>query len=128
MTSRRGFSLVELLTVIVVIAILAAIVIPRFVRSRERAVTAMLQSDLRYLATLQEVYWNENRVYSADPDAIGFTASEGVVITVVEADRNGWGATANHDGTPDTCAFYVGSATPAAPATGTGSPECAELP
>lgn len=128
MTSRRGFSLVELLTVIVVIAILAAIVIPRFVQSRERAVTAMLQADLRYLATLQEVYWNDHRVYSSSPTDLGFEASEGVTVTFAAADRDGWGATATHSGTPESCAFYFGSATPAAPATGTGAPECAELP
>ncbi|WP_405285220.1 prepilin-type N-terminal cleavage/methylation domain-containing protein [Gaopeijia maritima] len=128
MTTRRGFSLVELLTVIVVIAILAAIVIPRFVQSRERAVTAMLQADLRYLATLQEVYWNEHRVYAGAAGDLDFEASEGVVVTFAVADRDGWGATAAHPGTPVTCAFYVGSATPVAPATGTGAPECAEVP
>lgn len=127
MPRRRGFSLIELLVVIVVIAILAAIVVPRFIRSKEQAVTAMLQADLRYLATLQEAYWNEHRTYSSSPDDLGFSPSEGVVVTIAGS-RDGWGARADHPGTPETCAFYVGAATPVAPATGTGTPECAVLP
>lgn len=127
-TTPRGFSLIELLTVIVVLGILAAIVIPRFIRAREEAVTTMLQADLRYLATVQEVYWSDHREYAGTVAALDFESSEGVVITVVTADRDGWGAVATHDGTPESCAIYVGTAVPAPPATGVGAPQCAALP
>ncbi len=125
MKPPRGFSLIELLTVIVVIAILAAIVVPRFVKTRAEAVSTMLKADLRYLATVQEIYWEEHRSYAGVVADLDFEGSEGVVVTMVAADRDGWGATATHPGTPESCAIYVGSATPAPPATTTGSPQCA---
>lgn len=128
MTTRRGFSLLELLAVMTLIAILAAIVIPRFAQARAEAVNAMLQADLRYLATVQEAYWDEHRVYAGDTAEMDFEPSEGVAITVVTADRDGWGATATHPHTPESCAFYAGSAVPAPPATATGAPQCAEVP
>ena len=113
---------------VVVIAILAAIVVPRFKRARAEAVSAMLQADLRYLATLQEVYWGEHRVYAEAPAALEFEPSEGVVITVLTADQDGWSATATHSGTPEHCALYVGSAAPAPPAATPGVLHCAEVP
>lgn len=127
MPLRRGFSLIELLVVMVVIAALAAIVLPRLARSKERAVTAMLMADLRYLATLQEIYWNDHGTYSASPQDLGFAGSDGVVVAL-SATAQGWTASADHGGTPETCAYFIGTITPRPPAVGAGAPECAELP
>ena len=49
-----GFSLVELLVVVLIIAILAAIAIPLFLRQRNKAYMADLQSTLRNAATIAE--------------------------------------------------------------------------
>jgi prepilin-type N-terminal cleavage/methylation domain-containing protein len=57
----RGFTLVELLTVIAVIAILAAILFPVFARSREKARTASCENNLFNIGL-------SLRLYAADHD------------------------------------------------------------
>ena len=54
--NRSGFSIIELLVVILILAILAAIAIPIFVRQRERAWTAQMQSSLKNAAVASESY------------------------------------------------------------------------
>ena len=55
-TSRSddGFSLVELLTVIVILGVLAAIAVPTFLGQRQKAFRSAMVSDLRTLVTAQE--------------------------------------------------------------------------
>lgn len=124
MTDRRAFTLIELLTVMVVLAVLAAIAMPRFARSKERAVSVMLKADLKYLASLQEIYRTTYFTYGADATTLGFGASDGVTVTIGAAGATGWSATATHPGTDEVCAIYSGSAAPAAPATTPGIPQC----
>lgn len=121
---RTGFTLVELLVVITVIGILAAIVIPRFTGSRERAFITTLKADLRNLSSQQEIHHGNQSSYTNDLSVLGFTASSGVAVTVVAADATGWSATATHAGSAETCAVFYGSAAPVAPATSAGVVEC----
>jgi prepilin-type N-terminal cleavage/methylation domain-containing protein len=53
-TDERGFSLVELLVVILIIGVLAAIAIPLLMNQRNKAFDASLKSDLRSVATAME--------------------------------------------------------------------------
>ena len=46
---RNGFTLVELLVVIVVLAVLAAIVLPKFMDSSTRSKESSLKSDLKLM-------------------------------------------------------------------------------
>jgi prepilin-type N-terminal cleavage/methylation domain-containing protein len=117
-TRRSGFTLIELLIVVVIIGILAAIAIPKFTAVREKAFMSSAKADLRNLASLQEVYYNDNYTFSNDLTAVGFAGSEGVTIAFGEATNLGWSATAAHIGLPlDFCAFFHGDATPVSPAT-----------
>jgi len=63
---REGFTLVELLIVIVVIAILAAITIVAYGGVTEKARVATLQSDLSQAKTFMESYLAENGQYPPD--------------------------------------------------------------
>src|SRR5688572_27593951 len=108
---RRGFTLVELLVVVAMIAILAALAIPRFMRTREQAYRNTMVADLRNLASAQEIYQISNMQYAPTLAAVGAFASRDVTIDITEASPNGWAATAVHTGlTGARCGVFFGSA------------------
>lgn len=57
---QRGFTLVELLIVVIILAILAAIVVPQFGSSTEDARAATLKSDLANLRDAIELYYHQH--------------------------------------------------------------------
>lgn len=62
-TAQKGFTIVELLIVIVVIGILAALVLNTFTGVQKRARDTDRQNDIAQLATQLEVYYNDNGKY-----------------------------------------------------------------
>ena len=123
--ARSGFTLIELLIVVVIIGILAAIAIPKFGAVRERAYLAAATADLKNLANLQDVYYNDHYTYTSDLTSLGMTSTQGITITVPEADNTGWSATAIHAGLPsESCAIYHGGAAQVIPATVVSVVQC----
>jgi len=81
--TARGFSLIELLIVIAVILIIAAIAIPNFMRSKMRANEASAVSSLRSITTADVVYSTTYEIgYSSSLAALGGT---GAVISQTNA-------------------------------------------
>ena len=62
--NQKGFTLIELMIVIAIIGILAAIAIPQFSAYRQRAGDAATQADIKNAATALEVYYTDNSDYS----------------------------------------------------------------
>ncbi len=60
----RGFTLVELLIVVAIIGILAAIAIPQFAAYRTRSYNAAATSDLRNVRTTEESFFADNSSYA----------------------------------------------------------------
>ncbi|HUT25753.1 MAG TPA: prepilin-type N-terminal cleavage/methylation domain-containing protein [Sumerlaeia bacterium] len=60
---RTAFTLIELLIVVAIIAILAAIAVPNFLEAQVRAKVANVMSDYRALRTALETYRVDNNIY-----------------------------------------------------------------
>ena len=88
-SARRddGFSLVELLTVIVILGVLAAIAVPTYLGQRQKAFRSAMVSDLRTLVTAQESRAIDgNPMYSTDLSALrkdGYQRSDGVSLPTI---------------------------------------------
>jgi len=81
----KGFTLIELMIVIAIIGILAAIAIPQFAAYRVRGFNADAQTHVRNLATSLEAYFADKNVYTAtvaDLATYGYTVVPGVTPTI----------------------------------------------
>ncbi len=61
---RKAFTLVELLIVIAIIAILAAITIPQFSKYKQRAYVAAMKSDAHNIIAAEEAYFAQYDKYA----------------------------------------------------------------
>ena len=113
MRDNKGFTLIELLIVVVIIGILAAIAIPKFSATREKAYFAAMKSDLKNLASQQEIYYSDEYAYTTTAVDLGFVSSSGVTVDIDGAAADGWSATAEHAALAgEGCAIYYGNGTP----------------
>jgi type IV pilus assembly protein PilA len=131
MRNNKGFTLIELLIVVVIIGILAAIAIPKFSATREKAYFAAMKSDLKNLASQQEIYYSDNYTYTSSVNELAFVNSDGVIVTIAGTSSSGWAASATHAalGSAEGCAIFYGTATaPTSPTTPTQPGEIACVP
>ena len=125
--TTRGFTLIELLIVVVIIGILVAIAIPKFSNSKGRALVSQMKSDLRNMVTAQESYMADAATYYNGPIpgvAMAYGPSQNVTITLSNVTNTGWAAVATSTATPRSCAIFIGTAAPPAPATSPGVAAC----
>jgi type IV pilus assembly protein PilA len=64
-----GFTLIELMVVVLIIAILIAIAIPTFLGARHRAQDRAAQSNLRNALTAEKTYYTDKQAYTPDATA-----------------------------------------------------------
>jgi prepilin-type N-terminal cleavage/methylation domain-containing protein len=62
-----GFTLIEMLVVLAIIAVLASILLPVFSRAREKARRTQCISNLVNIATAMKTYWQDHRAYPPPP-------------------------------------------------------------
>jgi prepilin-type N-terminal cleavage/methylation domain-containing protein len=117
--SRRGFTLIELLMVAGVLGILAAIAIPRYSGTKDKAYVAVMMADLHSAAIYEEQYATENHsqyfsgTATADTPVEGFRASKDVTVTLVAVNILGsriseWTAVARHLNSQESCELRTG--------------------
>ena len=111
----------------VVLGVLATIAIPKFSAMRTKSFIASVTSDLKNLASQQEIYLSNNHVYASTVTDMDITLTDRVTISINEATGSGWAATGTHAGLAgDSCGMFFGDATPsnATPATTPGTVQC----
>lgn len=95
---HRGFTFIELMLVVTIIGILAAIAIPKFLTYQCKTKQVEARKGLGALAKMQATYFAENEEYAADIDVLGFSmlASEGGYYTysILASERFEWKAEA----------------------------------
>jgi prepilin-type N-terminal cleavage/methylation domain-containing protein len=92
---EEGFTLIELMIVIAIIGILAAIAIPQFSAYRTRSYNSAAQADLRNAATAQEAYFVDEQTYCNDTGTLigptyGLFTSQNVTLNISEADNDSY--------------------------------------
>jgi prepilin-type N-terminal cleavage/methylation domain-containing protein len=102
MKPRKGFTIVELLTVMLLISALSAMAVPRFRQYKARALIATMQSDLGNLKIAQESYWAEHLRYATDTASLELRISANVAISITSKDvSGGYTAIATHHNVPN---------------------------
>jgi len=99
--SRKGFTLVELAVVIVIIGVLAAFGVPKFLNSVERSKAAEAFAYLAALRTAEERYQSKEGVYTEDVTQLDikmqppkyFTVGEILLTTNTESGDPSWNCT-----------------------------------
>ncbi len=97
--NQKGFTLIELMIVIAIIGILAAIAIPNFVSYRQRSYNSAAQTDLKNAMTTQEAYFVDNSTYAdslAKLTDAGYVQTSGVTFSVGATSATGYTMSAYH--------------------------------
>ncbi len=123
---KGGFTLVELIVVVSLIGIIAAIALKQMGQTQVKAYVSSMKADLRNFALAEESYFYDNGMYASNASMVGdaFIATPGVTITINEATKSGWSATTTHPRTSIKCYLFSEFAAPIGAATEAGTLVC----
>ncbi|MGM0365598.1 MAG: type II secretion system protein [Actinomycetota bacterium] len=89
---QRGFTLVELLIVVIILAVLSGIAVPSYMALRNRARESATENEMKNIATALELYNADQEEYPDDDTFLGDDLSDGdnVYMSNVPA-TDAWG-------------------------------------
>jgi type IV pilus assembly protein PilA len=73
---QRGFTLIELMIVVAIIGILAAIAIPNFIKFQARSKQSEAKTNLKSLFTAQKAFFGERDLFLTRGDIIGWSPEQ----------------------------------------------------
>ncbi|AKM10661.1 type II secretion system major pseudopilin GspG [Croceicoccus naphthovorans] len=86
---RNGFSLVELMVVLFIIALLATVVAINVLPSQDKAMKVKAQSDIATMAQAMEMYRLDNATYPSQSDGLNALVSPPATLTMPQNYRSG---------------------------------------
>ena len=70
LTGRQGFTLIEIMVVVVILSILAAIIVPRIMDRPDQARIVKARQDIRVIESAMKLYRLDNHVYPSTEQGI----------------------------------------------------------
>lgn len=81
LSNQKGFTIIELLVVIVIIGILVALLLPNLFSAQQRARDAERKNDLKTVQQQLEAYYSDNNFY---PEGMGELETDGYIDELPE--------------------------------------------
>jgi type IV pilus assembly protein PilA len=74
---KRGFTLIELMIVVAIIGLLAALAIPNFIKFQARSKQSEARSNLKAVFTAEKSYYGDKQIFVDLLDIVGFSPERG---------------------------------------------------
>ena len=74
--SRNGFTMIEMMVVVIVVGILASLALPHLQASKDKANLASVKNDLGNVQTAEEEYFSDHNAYGTLADLEGSTSAK----------------------------------------------------
>jgi len=82
--SNKGFTLIELMIVVVIVGILAALAVPRFMKAATKAKQSEAKEILKQVHTMQKTYFVEHETYCLNGVVASSTSPTAFAILAIE--------------------------------------------